>query len=66
VVFGLGGLGQTALQAQQGFVGFDLPVITGIVVFVAGSVIALNTIADIVAVRLDPRLELGHGAAGRG
>ncbi len=64
VVFGLGGLGQTALQAQQGFVGFDLPVITGIVVFVAGSVIALNTIADIVAVRLDPRLELGRGVTG--
>jgi peptide/nickel transport system permease protein len=64
VVFGLGGLGQTALQAQQGFVGFDLPVITGIVVFVAGSVIALNAIADIVAVRLDPRIEIGRGVAG--
>jgi peptide/nickel transport system permease protein len=64
VAFGLPGLGQTALFAQQGFVGFDLPVITGIVVVVAGAVIALNAVADIVAVRLDPRLELGQGVTG--
>jgi peptide/nickel transport system permease protein len=64
VAFGLPGLGQTALFAQQGFVGFDLPVITGIVVVVAGPVIALNAGADIIAVRLDPRLELGRGATG--
>jgi peptide/nickel transport system permease protein len=64
VVYGLPGLGQTALFAQQGFVGFDLPVITGIVVVVAGAVIALNALADIVAVRLDPRLELGRGITG--
>jgi peptide/nickel transport system permease protein len=64
VAFGLPGLGQTALQAQQGIIGFDLPVITGIVVVIAGSVIALNAIADIVAVRLDPRLEIGRGVTG--
>lgn len=64
VAFGLPGLGQTALFAQQGLVGFDLPVITGIVVVVAGTVIALNAVADIIAVRLDPRLELGRGVTG--
>jgi peptide/nickel transport system permease protein len=64
VAFGLPGLGQTALFAQQGLIGFDLPVITGIVVVIAGTVIALNAIADIIAVRLDPRLELGRGGTG--
>jgi peptide/nickel transport system permease protein len=64
VAFGLPGLGQTALFAQQGFVGFDLPVITGIVVVVDGTVIALNAVADIIAVRLDPRLEMGRGVTG--
>jgi peptide/nickel transport system permease protein len=64
VAFGLPGLGQTALFAQQGFVGFDLPVITGIVMAIAATVIALNAIADIIAVRLDPRLEIGRGVTG--
>jgi peptide/nickel transport system permease protein len=59
VAFGLPGLGAQALQAQQGIVGIDLPVIVGIVMVVAAAVIVLNVIADIVAVRLDPRLELG-------
>jgi peptide/nickel transport system permease protein len=59
LVFGLPGLGQSALQAQQGVVGIDLPVIVGIIMVVAATVIVLNVIADIVAVRLDPRLELG-------
>lgn len=65
VAFGLPGLGETALIAQQGFVGFDLPVITGIIMVVAAAVITLNTLADIVAVRLDPRLELGGRHATR-
>jgi peptide/nickel transport system permease protein len=64
VAFGLPGLGADALFAQQGFVGFDLPVITGIVMAIAAAVIALNAIADIVAVRLDPRLEIGRGFTG--
>lgn len=64
VAFNLPGLGQTALQAQQGSVGFDLPVITGIVVVVAAAVIALNFVADVIAVRLDPRLEIGRGVTG--
>ncbi len=59
VAYGLPGLGQTALFAQQGGTGFDLPVITGIVLVVAAAVITLNAVADIVAVRLDPRLTLG-------
>jgi len=64
VAFGLPGLGSDALFAQQGFVGFDLPVITGIVMAIAATVIALNAIADIIAVRLDPRLEIGRGVTG--
>jgi peptide/nickel transport system permease protein len=59
VAFSLPGLGQTALTAQQGSVGLDLPVITGVIMVVAAAVITLNTVADILAVRLDPRLELG-------
>jgi peptide/nickel transport system permease protein len=66
VAFGLPGLGADALYAQQGLVGFDLPVITGIVMAIAATVIALNAIADIVAVRLDPRLEIGRGITGLG
>jgi peptide/nickel transport system permease protein len=64
VAYGLPGLGSDALFAQQGFVGFDLPVITGIVMAIAATVIALNAIADIIAVRLDPRLEMGRGVTG--
>ena len=64
VAFGLPGLGSDALFAQQGLVGFDLPVITGIVMAIATAVIALNAIADIIAVRLDPRLEIGRGVTG--
>jgi peptide/nickel transport system permease protein len=60
VVFGLPGLGQAAIQAQVGIVGLDLPVILGVITVVAVAVIVLNVIADIVAVRLDPRLELGR------
>jgi peptide/nickel transport system permease protein len=59
VAFSLPGLGQTALQAQQGTVGLDLPVITGVIMVVAAAVIVLNVMADIAAARLDPRLELG-------
>ena len=60
VVFGLPGLGNTAIQAQAGIVGLDLPVILGVITVVAAAVIILNVLADIVAVRLDPRLELGR------
>jgi peptide/nickel transport system permease protein len=60
IVFGLPGLGSAAVQAQVGIVGLDLPVILGVITVVAAAVIVLNVIADVVAVRLDPRLELGR------
>jgi peptide/nickel transport system permease protein len=54
--FDLPGLGTQALQAQTGALGFDLPVIVGVVTVVATCVIVLNVVADVVAVRADPRL----------
>ena len=60
IVFGLPGLGSAAVQAQVGIVGLDLPVILGVITVVAAAVIVLNVVADVVAVRLDPRLELGR------
>lgn len=59
-VFNLPGLGTTALIAQEGGVGFDLPVIVGIVTVVAAAVISFNVIADLVAARADPRIRIGR------
>ena len=47
-------------------IAITIPVITGIVMAIAAAVIALNAVADIIAVRLDPRLEMGRGATGLG
>jgi peptide/nickel transport system permease protein len=58
--FALPGVGTQALQAQTGQVGFDLPVIAGIVTVVAATVIVLNVLADLIAVRADPRLVVGR------
>jgi peptide/nickel transport system permease protein len=63
VAYALPGLGHQALSAQQGLIGLDLPVIVGVVTVVAVMIIVLNLVADLVAVRLDPRLELGTRAA---
>jgi peptide/nickel transport system permease protein len=54
-VFGLPGLGKTAIESLSAF---DLPVTTGIVVFAATAVIVLNLVVDIVYVYLDPRIRL--------
>jgi ABC-type dipeptide/oligopeptide/nickel transport system permease component len=62
VAYGLPGLGHQALWAQQGLIGLDLPVIVGVVTVVAVMIIVLNLAADLIAVRLDPRLELGTRA----
>ncbi len=59
-VFDLPGLGTTALIAQQGDIGFDLPVIVGIVTVVATAVIVFNVVADVVAARADPRIRIGR------
>jgi peptide/nickel transport system permease protein len=65
-VFQLHGLASQVLQAlgatptEQGY---DLPLMTGVVVVVATSVVVLNLLADIVAGWLDPRIRL-RAAAG--
>ena len=58
--FSLPGLGTVAIQSQQGGVGFDLPVIVGIVTVVATTVIVFNIVADLVAAKADPRIALGR------
>ena len=54
-VFGIPGLGWTAVQAinQQ-----DLPVIVGIVVLAAAFVVLANVLVDIIYALLDPRVRL--------
>ena len=54
-VFGIPGLGWTAVQAinQQ-----DLPIIVGIVVLAAAFVVLVNVLVDIVYGLLDPRVRL--------
>ena len=54
-VFGIPGLGWTAVQAinQQ-----DLPVIVGIVVLAAAFVVLVNMLVDIAYALLDPRVRL--------
>jgi peptide/nickel transport system permease protein len=54
-VFGITGLGWTAVQAidEQ-----DLPIIMGITVLAAGFVVVANLIVDIMYAVLDPRVRL--------
>ena len=54
-VFGIPGLGWTAVQAisQQ-----DLPIIVGIVVLAAAFVVLVNVLVDIIYALLDPRVRL--------
>ncbi|MGL6278974.1 MAG: ABC transporter permease [Gaiella sp.] len=59
VVFGLPGLGYTFMVAVQGTVGFDRPVIIGVVLLVGAVVILGNLAADLLVARLDPRVRLG-------
>jgi peptide/nickel transport system permease protein len=54
-VYGLPGLGQTALS---GLTNFDLPTTEGVVVFAACSVIIINLFVDIAYTFLDPRVRL--------
>jgi peptide/nickel transport system permease protein len=57
-VFGLPGLGSLALTALSGNVGFDLPLIVGVVLCVTTAVIVFNLVVDLLAVVLDPRISL--------
>lgn len=54
-VFGLPGLGRTALQALDGF---DLPAVMGIVVFATVCVIVFNLFIDLIYAVIDPRIRL--------
>lgn len=54
-VFGLPGLGKTAVTALDGF---DLPTVQGIVVFATIAIIALNLIVDLLYAWIDPRIRL--------
>jgi ABC-type dipeptide/oligopeptide/nickel transport system permease component len=57
-VFGLPGLGSLALSALSGNVGFDLPLIVGVVLCVTTAVIFFNLIVDVLSAFLDPRVRL--------
>jgi len=54
-VFGLPGLGRSALQALNGF---DLPTVMGITVFATFAVIVCNLIVDLLYAVVDPRIRL--------
>jgi peptide/nickel transport system permease protein len=54
-VFGLPGLGKTALERLEGF---DLPAVMGITVFATFAIIVINLIVDILYAWVDPRIRL--------
>src|SRR4051794_10798623 len=54
-VYGLPGLGKTAIQAIDNF---DLPVTQGVVVFATLCIIAFNLLVDLLYAWIDPRIRL--------
>jgi len=54
-VFGLPGIGQTAVKALEGF---DLPTVQGIVVFATIAIIVFNLAVDLLYAVIDPRIRL--------
>jgi peptide/nickel transport system permease protein len=54
-VFGLPGLGTTAVNAIQQF---DLPVLQGVVIFAAIAIIIFTLIVDLLYAWVDPRIRL--------
>jgi peptide/nickel transport system permease protein len=54
-VFGMPGLGYTAVQAIQQQ---DLPVVIGVVIVAAAAVVAANIVVDALYAVLDPRVRL--------
>jgi peptide/nickel transport system permease protein len=55
-VFDLAGLGSLALGASAGLVGFDLPVIAGVILIVSLFVVLVNLIVDLLVGVVDPRV----------
>jgi peptide/nickel transport system permease protein len=61
VVYGIGGLGRLSLQAFSGEVGYDRPMIVGIVLFIGIAIIGLNLLVDLLYAAVDPRVAVpGH------
>lgn len=58
MLFGLPGLGSLLVGAIQGK---DIPIVQGVVLFVAVTYVAVNALTDVAYRYLDPRV--GHGAA---
>ena len=56
-VFGLPGLGRIAVDSLRRH---DLPMITGIVVFVTMAVVLVNLVVDLLHARIDPRIRLAE------
>jgi peptide/nickel transport system permease protein len=54
-VFGLGGLGQTSVEAIDAD---NLPVIIGFVIIAATFVVVANIVVDLVYALLDPRVRI--------
>jgi peptide/nickel transport system permease protein len=57
-VFGLAGLGNLALGASAGLVGFDLPVIAGVILVVSMAVVLVNLVVDLLIGVIDPRVRV--------
>jgi len=61
-IYALPGVGRLALTAlgANGLTesGYDLPTMAAIVLLVAAAIVVLNTLADLLATKLDPRIEL--------
>ena len=55
-VFDLPGLGSLAASAATGEVGFDLPVLIGVVIVVSVTVVIFNLVVDLMYPWLDPRI----------
>jgi len=54
-VYGLPGLGRTAVQALQNY---DTPTIMGVIVFATIVIIVFNLIVDLLYAAIDPRIRL--------
>jgi peptide/nickel transport system permease protein len=54
-VFGLPGLGRTAIESISQF---DLPVLQGVVIFGAAAIVMLNLFVDVIYAWIDPRIRL--------
>jgi peptide/nickel transport system permease protein len=56
VVYGLQGIGSLVLSSLSGEQGYDLPLILGVMFISATAILLLNTVADILARLIDPRI----------